>query len=390
MTLRPIHLLVISSAVSHLAHDGTRFIVSLFAIRLEASPAVIGTLGALFALLPALTSLPLGRWIDRRGTRAPMIGCALLMVAGCALPFLWPGIPALFVTSIVVGTSYNTFFIAASRQLSAFGKPGEHVKNISLSSTGYSIAILLAPLVAGFAIDGWGHAEASLLMAALPLVPLLLIGAGKLVLPGRTAAPPASEGPKPAGTLAIAGQGKLPHIFIATVVSQVAWSLYIFLMPLYGSEIGMSASRIGVVMSGFSLMTVLTRAVLPVFVRKLTLWQVLLISLAGACLCLALFPFFRGFAMLFALGILLGICLGLSGPMALSLLYEHAPRERLGEMLGLRVTLMNTSFTLVPLLSGTLTATLGMGPVFWVLAVMLGAGCVTVRERWRDPHHAKR
>ena len=156
------------------------------------------------------------------------------------------------------------------------------------------------------------------------------------------------------------------------------------------SDLGMSASRIGVVMSGFSLMTVLTRSVLPVFVRRLTIWQVLLVSLAGACVCLALFPFFHGFAMLFALGIVLGICLGLSGPMALSLLYEHAPRDRLGEMLGLRVTLMNTSFTLVPFFSGTLMATLGMGPVFWVLSIMLGAGCISVRQRWHDPRHPPR
>lgn len=390
MSLRPIHLLVISSAISHLAHDGARFIVSLFAIRLEASPAVIGTLGALFALLPALTSLPIGRWIDQRGTRAPMIGCALLMVAGCALPFAWPGIPALFITSIVVGTSYNTFFLAAGRQLSAFGRPGEHVKNIGISSTGYSIAILLAPLVGGFAIDGWGHAEALLLMAALPLLPLALITTGRLVLSGRSPAPVSRNATKPAGTLAVAGQGSMRHIFIATVVSQVAWSLYVFLMPLYGSEIGMSASRIGVVMSGFSLMTVLTRSVLPVFVRRLTIWQVLLISLSGACLCLALFPFFQGFGVLFSLGILLGICLGLSGPMALSLLYEYAPRDRLGEMLGLRVTLMNTSFTLVPFFSGTLMATLGMGPVFWVLSIMLGAACISVRARWHDPRHPPR
>ena len=131
--------------------------------------------------------------------------------------------------SIVVGTSYNTFFLAAGRQLSAFGKPGEHVKNISLSSTGYSIAILLAPLVGGFAIDGWGHGEALLLMAALPLLPVALIASGWLALPGRTVERPAEGATKPAGTLAVAGEGRMRHIFIATVVSQVAWSLYVFL-----------------------------------------------------------------------------------------------------------------------------------------------------------------
>ena len=61
-----------------------------------------------------------------------------------------------------------------------------------------------------------------------------------------------------------------------------------------------------------------------------------------------------------------------------------------GEMLGLRVTLMNTSFTLVPFFSGTLMATLGMGPVFWVLSIMLGAACISVRARWHDPRHPPR
>ena len=388
--MKPLYLLVLIGSTGHLAHDAARFAVSLYAIKLQISPAIIGTLGAMFAVIPALTSLAVGRWVDRVGARGPMLLCASMMVIGCTVPFFWGNVVGLFVASIVVGTFYNAAFVASSRMLGQLGAPGEHVRNVGLSSTGYSIAILLAPLAAGFAIDAWGHANTFLILALLPLLPCAVLGLGILRFPQRSHHPdPHPDAPR-IGVLGIVRGGTLKNIFIANICSQVAWSLYVFLMPLYGSEIGMSASAIGLVMSGFSLTTVVIRSVLPVFVRRLTPWQVLLLSLASASICLAAFPFFNGFGALMALGILLGVGLGLSGPMTLSLIYEHAPPARIGELLGLRITLMNVSFAIVPLLSGSITAAMGVGPVFWLLAGGLGTACVAIRSNWRAPRHASR
>lgn len=387
--MKPLHLLVLIGSTSYLTHEATRFTVSLYAIKLQTSPAIIGTLGAMFALLPALTSLAIGRWIDQIGARRPMLICAVMMIIGCAVPFFWESVAALFITSVIVGTFYNAFFIASSRLLAQLGRPGQHVKNIGASSTGFSTAILLAPLLAGFVIDAWGHANALLMLSMLPLLPCAVIGFGWLRIPDRAPRTDRTAATPSASIVSVVRSGRLRQVFIATVGSQVAWSLYVFLMPLYGSQIGMSASRIGVVMGGFSLMTVLIRSTLPVFVHRLTVWQVLLLALTGASVCLAAFPFFTGFAALMGLGILLGVCLGLSGPMALTLLYESAPPERLGEALGLRITLMNTSFTVVPFLSGTIAATIGLAPVFWLLAGVLVASSLATRRRWHDPRQLK-
>jgi len=389
-SLNPLYLLVLIASTGHLAHDGARFAVTLYAIELDISPAIIGALGAMFSLLPAITSLVIGRWVDRVGARGPMLSCAVMMIAGCSPPFFQGNIVTLLITSTVVGTFYNASFIAASRLLGQLGASGEHVRNVGVSSTGYSIAILLAPLVAGFSIDAWGHANTFLLLALLPLLPIAILGTGTLRFLERRRRPGLPADAPCGGVLDVVERSGMRHIFIANICSQVAWSLYVFLMPIYGSELGMSASAIGLVMSGFSLTTVLIRSVLPVFVRRMTPWQVLLLSLASACLCLAAFPFFRGFAALMALGIVLGIGLGLSGPMTLSLIYEHAPPERLGELLGLRITLMNVSFTGVPLLSGTITAAIGVGPVFWLLAAGVGSSCLAIRRNWRAPRHAGR
>ena len=388
--MKPLYLLVLIGSTSHLAHDAARFAVTLYAVKLQISPAIIGTLGAMFALLPALTSLAVGRWVDRVGARRPMLICAIMMVLGCAMPFFWGNVVGLFVASIVVGTFYNASFVSASRMLGQLGAPGEHVRNVGVSSTGYSIATLLAPLAAGFAIDARGHADTFLLIALLPLLPCAVLGLGILRFPERTHSTDTLKDSTRIGVVGIVSRGTLKNIFIANICSQVAWSLYVFLMPLYGSEIGMSASAIGLVMSGFSLTTVAIRSVLPLFVRRLTPWQVLLLSLFIASACLAAFPFFKGFDALMALGILLGVGLGLSGPMTLSLIYEHAPPARLGEVLGMRITMMNVSFTVVPLLSGTITAAAGVGPVFWLLAAGVGVSCVAIRKNWHAPRHASR
>jgi MFS family permease len=382
--LKSLYLLVLISAASHLAHDATRLAVSLYAIHLRASPAVIGMLGALFALLPAVSSIPIGRWIDRHGARGAMLACSLMVVIGCVLPWIWGAVPALIATSVIVGTFYNAFFIASSRLLAQFGRPGEHVRNISLSSTGYSIAIFLAPLAAGFSIDAVSFQATFLLLALLPLPSLAVIGLRRITFPPRQRRPAAGTPPR-TGLLQLAFTGRLRDILGATVMSQVCWSLYLFLMPLYGSALGMSASRIGVVMAAVALATVLVRAVLPVFVRTLTTWQVMLLALGGAAFCMAALPFLSGFGALLALCLVLGVCLGLSGPMALTLLYEASPPDRLGEMLGMRVTLMNASFTVVPLLSGSIMAAAGLAPVFWLVGALLGAGSVSLASHWHDP-----
>ena len=68
------------------AFTGTRFLVSVYAVHLQASPFVIGVLVALFSLVPAFVTVPMGRLIDRIGTRLPMqlsqaLMCAALVVA---------------------------------------------------------------------------------------------------------------------------------------------------------------------------------------------------------------------------------------------------------------------------------------------------------------------
>jgi hypothetical protein len=56
--------------------------------------------------------------------------------------------------------------------------------------------------------------------------------------------------------------------------------------------------------------------------------------------------------------------------MVMSLLHTHAPPGRIGEAVGVRMSLVQSMAVVVPLVFGAVGSTIGIGPVFW----SVGAG----------------
>ena len=104
-----------------------------------------------------------------------------------------------------------------------------------------------------------------------------------------------------------------------------------------------------------------------------------------ASIAYALFPLVRTVPLIAAIAFLLGLGLGASQPSLMSLIQHATPAGRLGEALGVRTTVMNMSHTLLPLLFGGVGTALGMGPVFWAMAVSLGATGVFARRHRAGP-----
>ncbi len=96
-----------------------------------------------------------------------------------------------------------------------------------------------------------------------------------------------------------------------------------------------------------------------------------------------LFSFATSFALLMALSLFIGMGIGMSGPLSQALLYDASPPERVGEVMGLRLTAMNVNQTVVPLASGALGTAIGVAPVFWAVAGTLLWGSYATRAQWR-------
>jgi MFS family permease len=85
--------------------------------------------------------------------------------------------------------------------------------------------------------------------------------------------------------------------------------------------------------------------------------------------------------LLLALAFVLGLGLGMAQPMVMSLLYSTAPAGRVGEAVGMRTNLVNLSQTAMPVGFGALGSALGVAPMFWAMALALGAGAAFEHNR---------
>ena len=382
--MNPVYILLSVTTCNHAVQVGGRLAVMLYAVHLSASPATVGLISALFNLVNIFTSVQVGRWIDKSGSRVPMLVGSAMIAVGAGLVCVWPAMAGLFVASVVIGTSHNLVFIAQQRLSGQYGKPEDRIKNFSTLSLGQSAAGALGPVAAGFAIEHAGYTETFLMftvIAALPLVVLLLN-----LLPYPPNSPPRIRTAKrKVATRELLREPKLRSMYIIALLASSTWSIITFLIPVYGTQIGLGASTIGIVIGAFSIATVVIRVVLPWLSRHLSSWRMLIGSLLLSGVALALMPVLSGVVALTVLSIWVGLGLGLTGPLSQALLHDLSPPDRIGELLGLRVTLINTSHAGVPIISGVLGAAIGAGPVFWVVAASLFAGVWATRAQWNEP-----
>lgn len=361
-----------------MAFVGARMATALFALHLDASAFQVGLLLSLFAALPMLLSVSCGRLIDRIGPGRP-IGLALGALAlAAALPCALPRIETLYFSSTLLGLAFMFVHIAMNSMFGAHGTPEQRATNFSWLAVGFSFSGSLGPLIAGYAIEGFGHAGAFLALSLCPALSLalLLLRRRPLPRPERPVAPPGKR-----HVLELFRLPKLRSAFIVSGLLATGWDLYSFLMPLYGSRIGLSPGTIGLVMATFSVATFAVRLTMPLLIRRVRHSAVIAISMAVAGLGYLLFPFASTTPTLMALSFLLGMGLGAAQPVIMSAIYDASPHGRQGEAVGVRTTMMNASQTFIPLASGGVSAALGLTPVFWLLAGLLLAGAWFTRQR---------
>ena len=379
-TMRPLPLIIILMVLDHIAFAGSRITVTLYAIHQGASALTVGTLLALFALLPAILSVAAGRWIDRIGIVRPMQIGSIAVGIGALLPFLWPGMAALYAACVIVGLAFMLVNVAAYHAVGELSKPEDRAVNFSYVALGFSTSLFIAPILSGVSIDSFGHRTTFALLASFTLLPIIVLSLNLL--------PIAAHRPKPAhnsagNVLDLLRDPQLRRLYITMAILTVAWDVYRFAIPVHGSLVVLTASEIGLVMASFAAATFTVRLAMPFFVQHVEPWTMLIGALLIAGLSFFLLPFASNVALMMALMFLLGLGLGAPQPMVLTLLHESAPAGRAAEALGLRTSLINGSQTVMPLMFGAVGAALGMMPVFWTISAALVFGSFYARRARR-------
>jgi predicted MFS family arabinose efflux permease len=364
-------LVVTATVLAHAAFNGSRVTVSLYALSLGATPLLVGGLMSLYAALPMFLGVKAGRHVDRVGVRTPIIAAVALIALAVALPGVFPGLTTLFFAAAAIGCGFMLFHICVQHLVGEMSAPDVRQANFGWLALGFSISGFLGPTLAGFAIDAIGHGSTFLFLSTLALASFGLLFSQRAKL---AHTPHATNEATQRGTFDLLSDIELRRIFIVTGLLASAWDLFIFVMPIYGTAIGLSASTIGLILGSFALATFVVRLALPWLTRRWREWQMITGTLCVACVAYALFPVMRTVPFIAAIAFLLGLGLGATQPALLALIYATAPTGRAAEAVGIRSTVLNGSHTILPLTFGGVSTFLGMAPVFWTMAGLLAAG----------------
>ena len=361
----------------HAAFAGVRVSLSLFALSLKASPFTVGLILSLLALLPTLFSVHAGRVIDRIGVRRPQLAGTVSVVCGIALAFLVPRLEMLFMVSCLVGSGFMLFHIAVNHIAGELGRPQDRAMNFSLLALGFSTSGFLGPMIAGFAIDWIGHRRTFLLLGGFALLTLVGLLARRMEIPRHHALEPTGKKRRLSDLFK---NRTLSYVFLASGVLSPAWDLFTFVVPIHGSQIGLSATEIGLILGAFGAAIFAVRLVVPLLLHRVSEWQMLIVAMLSTGVTYFVFPLVHGMPLLLTLAFILGIGLGGAQPMIMSLLYTKAPAGRAAEAIGVRSLIINLSQTGMPLLFGALGEALGMTPVFWAMALCLVVSAYFARK----------
>ena len=351
--------------------SAARVTVSLYAIHLQATPLEIGAVMALFGLVPMIFSVRAGRFIDAVGPRKPMLLGAVMVSAGVFVAFLLPSIRTLYAVSALVGSGFMFFGISVQNTVGFIGEPERRNANFSLLALSLSTSAFLGPLASGLAIDAFGHRSWFLVLALVPLVTIAALMSNRLGL--HKFRRHAHVG-KPKRLADLFSERKVRFVFIITALQSIAWEMFQFVTPIYGSQIGLSASAIGMVIASFALATFIVRMALTFVERNVPVFILLRSAVLLAACTYTLFPLVANAWFLAALAFALGVGLGVTQPLVMTLLHNTVPEGRTGEAVGVRSTIINTSQVAMPILFGALGTAFGVAPVYWAVAAVLAAG----------------
>lgn len=375
--------LILIAVLSHMVFVSARMTASLYALDNQASTFTVGVILALFSLIPMLVSVRAGRWVDAVGPRRPTLVGALLILSGAVLPssftYAAADLAPVLVAASLIGAGSALMMLSIQQVIGERADPARRPAAFAWFAMGASVSGFTGPVLSGLLIDSYGHRAAFGALVVIALLALALVWTSRNLMPSRNGS---VKPPKPMHPLELFRMLELRHLLVATALISMSWDLQSFVIPVHGTQVGLSASEIGFVLGCFALATFVIRLAMPILSRHVSEWQVLTFTLFCAAVAFALFPFFSSGLPMMAIAFLLGLGLGAAQPNIMSLVHSQSPEGRVGEVLGVRSTIIHTNQVVLPLVFGAFGSVLGAAAMFWMMSVLVFSGGIGAM-RWQ-------
>jgi MFS family permease len=373
--------LLINVALAQASIYVMRPMITYRALENGASGFEIGVIASIYALVPILIAVPMGRWVGRIG-EVPLLfaGCISFIVLGVAFAFL-NNFVAIAAATGLAGIAHLSN-VAASQAMVASRSPHElQDQNFGYFSFSTSLGHAFGPMVGGLIAGSSGVLPRSstsafvfaAILAAVALVPFFIF---KGLTKSRTQVEKEAAGSIKARAV-LKRPGIKPAIWTSLAVASTN-DVLVVILPLVGTEFGINPVLIGAILSIRSIAAMISRFSLGRLTKRfgsalVMKFSVFLASLVLFASVVATSALTLGIAMA-----IVGFLLGIGQPLTMSIVSKKTPIEERAMAISIRLFGNRVGQFLVPIGAGALAAPFGSGAVFIGLAALTtSAGIVS-------------
>ncbi|MFM2023293.1 MAG: hypothetical protein RIR89_685 [Actinomycetota bacterium] len=357
-----------------------RPIVSYKALELGADAAMVGIIGATFALAPLIFAIRFGRAVDKgKSGLAMLFGSIILALTSFGLLFV-DSIPLLMIAMPLLGIGHLLCMVGGQTMIANRSQSKLYERNFGLFTFYASLGHAFGPLIGGWLADSGEQRVNANAAFTFAIVIFILAAISVLKLSTRRENQPVPE--KTSAKITAREVLSVPTfksaIFVASATTAVVDVLLIFL-PLLGRELGIGVTEVGILLAIRSVASMAVRVLLGQItnwlgLRKILIWgaSVTLVSM----LALALTDNFWVIALIMVVS---GFAMGIGQPATMAWVSRISSADSRGLAIAIRLTANRFGQVAMPAVAG-LIAVGGVASVFYMLA-LVQAGSILATAR---------
>jgi len=348
------------------------------ALDLGASDLMVGLLVAVYAFLPALSAVPIGRYCDRHRPGPVFVaGTVLLAIGSAALAFA-PDLVTVTLATVVLGMGAMIIMVGSQSVIARISAEDDLDRDFGMLSAAASVGQMVGPLLTGFILthDTGAVAATAIAFGAGAALCLVALAFSARYPDAHDAGATDTQPATWADTVGILGRRGVPGAMMASVSLLATVDLLIAYLPVIGERAGISPAVVGILLSLRAATSVLSRLLVGVLVRRFSRVQLIGASTVVTAVLVPALAFIPNPWILGVVLTVLGLFLGLGQPLTMTVVTTAVPQNFRSAALAVRVLGNKSGQVALPAVIASATTVGGLGGGFALLGVVLGGAAI--------------